>query len=202
VNKKIWLTARTRVSGRVKKPPVSITALAVLITLLMVPAAPAMARSLAPARTATTTTESLKFVPACINCQQGSFVNMAHNLCLDAVRSGDGSSGDNVQLWNCNGGDNQTWYMYDGGTELINLAHGLCLDAVSSGDGSNGDNVQLWTCRNTSNQHWYLTQDFAWSNGAHGLYLDAVASGDGSSGDNVQLWAYTGASNQKWNAFV
>jgi hypothetical protein len=51
----------------------------------------------------------LRFKPDCSNCLQGGFVNMAHNLCLNAVQSGDGTNGDNVQLWKCNGGSNQHW---------------------------------------------------------------------------------------------
>jgi Ricin-type beta-trefoil lectin domain len=140
--------------------------------------------------------------PLCSNCIGGTFVNMAHNLCLDAVGGGDGKNGDNVDLWGCNGGSNQFWYQPNGTNEIINGAHNLCLDAVRSGDGTDGDNVQLWSCNGGSNQQWFLIENFTWDNGAHGLCLDAVGGGDGKDGDNVDLWGCNGGGNQKWNSFA
>ena len=82
--------------------------------------------------------------------------NNAHGLCLDAVASGDGSDGDKVQLWKCNGGLNQEWHGVTGTYEITNGAAGLYLDAVRSGDGSNGDQVQLWGSTGQANQEWVL----------------------------------------------
>jgi hypothetical protein len=79
--------------------------------------------------------------------------NVAHKLCLDAVKKHDGSNGDNVDLWACNGGSNQQWSSV-ATYEWANGAHGLCLSAVASGDGSNGDNVELLTCSLGLNQDW------------------------------------------------
>jgi len=162
----------------------------------------APAAQLSPSAGAGVGLVNLQFEPACINCQQGTFVNMAHGLCLDAVRSGDGTNGDRVQLWACNGGVNQLWHQFDGGNTIINTAHNLCLDAERSGDGTNGDRIQLWACNGGSNQQWFLCANFTWCNSAHGLCLDAERSGDGTNGDKVQLWGCNGGTNQKWNAFV
>jgi hypothetical protein len=139
--------------------------------------------------------------PLCSNCIGGTLVNMAHNLCLDAVRSGDGTYGDNVQLWKCNGGINQFWYQPNDTNEIINGAHNLCLDAVGGSDGKDGDNVDLWGCNGGTNQQWFLIENFTWDNGAHGLCLDAVGGSDGTNGDNVDLWGCNGGSNQQWNSF-
>lgn len=124
--------------------------------------------------------------------------NGAHELCLDAVASGDGTSGDNVQLWKCNGGKNQEWNGEGLDTFYINEAHGLCLDARDPGIG-NGDNVQLWKCNNQYNQFWDLTGNWQEFLGANEAYcLDAVGSHDGSNGDNVDIWQCNGGSNQVW----
>lgn len=86
----------------------------------------------------------------------GEVINYAHNLCLDANASGDGSNGDTVQLWSCWGGVNQLWTP-DSPTnsmQFLNVAHYLCLDANASADGSNGDRVQLYSCWGGINQKW------------------------------------------------
>ena len=69
------------------------------------------------------------------------------------MKKHDGSDGDNVDLWACNGGSNQQWSSV-ATYEWANGAHGLCLSAVASGDGSNGDNVELLTCSLGFNQDW------------------------------------------------
>jgi Ricin-type beta-trefoil lectin domain len=136
-----------------------------------------------------------------------TLTNLDHGLCLDAKRQYDGRSGDNVQLWRCNGGSNQLWQMWGevgGEFALRNAAHGLCLDAVRQRDGRDGDNVQLWGCNGGSNQAWSFQPGLDTSgahllvNQAHGLYLDAVRWHDRQSGDNVQLWRYNGWRNQWW----
>ena len=126
--------------------------------------------------------------------------NVAHKLCLDAVKKHDGSNGDNVDLWGCNAGTNQYWYLNADGT-ITNAAHGLCLDAVKKHDGSDGDNVDLWACNGGSNQQWSSVATYEWANGAHGLCLSAVASGDGSNGDNVELLTCSLGFNQDWVHF-
>ncbi len=88
--------------------------------------------------------------------------DVAHKLCLDAVKKHDGSNGDNVDLWACNAGTNQWWYLNAGGT-ITNAAHGLCLDAVKKHDGSNGDNVDLWACNGGSNQQWSNVSTYEWA---------------------------------------
>ena len=145
----------------------------------------------------------LRLVPArASNAPAGSYIiiNDAHNLCLDAVSQHDGTNGDNVQLWQCNYGLNQYWYInlnsYATST-FVNAAHGLCLDAVRQHDGTNGDNVQLWQCNGGSNQLWADDTPII-ENLAHGLCLDAVSQHDGTNGDNVQLWSCNGGINQHW----
>ena len=151
----------------------------------------------------------LRLVPArASNAPAGSYeiINEGQplaDMCLDAVSQHDGTNGDNVQLWHCNGGINQYWYLSLGGlSTIVNAAYGLCLDAVRQHDGTNGDNVQLWQCNGGSNQEWYSTfiegSPTYFDNAAHLLCLDAVSQHDGTNGDNVQLWTCHSGSNQSW----
>ena len=46
----------------------------------------------------------------------GEFVNLATERCLDANGPTINQTGTKVQLWDCNGGRNQSWYQVDGNT--------------------------------------------------------------------------------------
>lgn len=103
--------------------------------------------------------------------------NADGNLCLDAMYWGEGSSrlpsnnGDPVQLWPCNGGENQQWRLiYDPSNGFYKLQneystirnHETVLDATYWGAGSshtpdiNGDPVQLWSWNEQSEQLWTI----------------------------------------------
>lgn len=89
-------------------------------------------------------------------CLLRSGVNSGY--CLDA----DGNNinnGGKVQLWQCNGGDNQKWAPFSssqGGVAFYLWAgSNLVLDANSSCTGSDGCNIQIWTYWGGSNQRWY-----------------------------------------------
>jgi len=155
------------------------------------------------------TIRGLVFTPACKGCVAGGMVNVAHHLCLDAMAQHDGSNGDPVQLWRCNGRLNQVWEQKPGGDTLMNAAHNLCLDAMAQHDGSNGDPVQLWRCNGRLNQVWGpqygegVNYVFWVAGGASRrmmMCLDAVQQDDGSDGDKIQLWSCNGQSNQRWLA--
>jgi hypothetical protein len=143
-----------------------------------------------------------------------SIENLAHDLCLDAVASTDGTNGDQVQLYRCPyvgipiaQEESELWTVlqssYNGipAGSVVNFAHDLCLDANYAGDPNNGDKVELWKCNSGSNQGWGIDVPIGTNqieNDAHFLCLDANAIHDGSSGDKVQLWHCTGGSNQHW----
>ena len=124
---------------------VFVTLVATLVGLGFQAAAPAAAATGAAASTV------LPSVSGPYNLLNGA----NSNLCLDAVSQHIGN-GDKVQLWTCNGGSQQRWFL--NGTELQNGANRhLCLDATSQHIG-NGDQIQLWTCNGGSQQQWYFTQ--------------------------------------------
>jgi hypothetical protein len=129
------------------------------------------------------------------------------NFCLDANINGGIRSGDNVQIWTCNGRANQGWRF--NGNELQSQANtNFCLDANVNGGIRDGDNVQIWTCNGRANQQWipvvgvYPSPFDALLNGAsprtHLFALDANINGGVGNGKNVQIWTQLGNNHQGW----
>ena len=88
------------------------------------------------------------------------FVNGGGNKCLD-VQAGQTANGTPVQVWDCNGGTNQNWYVNNvphGGIMLKNQASGRC---VANG-GANADSfaaaMVIYDCSNDNySESWALT---------------------------------------------
>ncbi|MEU8270307.1 RICIN domain-containing protein [Sphaerisporangium sp. NPDC049002] len=119
--------------------------------------------------------------------------------CLDADLNTIQPNGTKVQLWTCNGWNNQKW-TYDVKTHTIHSQYNnRCLDADLNTIGSNGTKVQLWDCNGWSNQKWIYD---AISHTIYSMYngrcLDADLGGIGTNGTKVQLWECNGWANQKW----
>jgi hypothetical protein len=114
-------------------------------------------------------------------------------LCLDD-RNDSARNGAIVQVWTCNGEENQQWQVYNDGT----IRHGgLCLDATGHGT-TNGTKVQLWACTGAANQQWD-TKDFRihYDNpAATGKVLDDT--GSGGNGTQQEIWNNLGGKNQYW----
>jgi len=85
--------------------------------------------------------------------------NEQGDRCLDAeLTTGDPlPNGTKVQLWECWGGQNQSWTR-SALDQFRNAQGGRCLDAelTTSGPLPNGTKVQLWDCWNGFNQGWRL----------------------------------------------
>ena len=111
-------------------------------------------------------------------CAHGVIRNGASGQCLDA--------GAGVQLWDCNGGDNQQFSTTAAGE--IRFA-GRCLDA-----GWDRSTVQLWDCNGGTNQKWTVVPDGAIVGTESGKCLDA--------GARIQLWDCNGGANQRWLSSV
>jgi hypothetical protein len=59
-----------------------------------------------------------------------------------------------VQLWSCNGGQNQQWSHQPDGT-LVSAQSGRCLDDPN-GSTAAGVQLQIWDCHGGGNQTWTL----------------------------------------------
>ncbi|MDH6133831.1 hypothetical protein P3T37_003229 [Kitasatospora sp. MAA4] len=123
--------------------------------------------------------------------------------CLDGDLNTIGNNGGVVQLWDCNGWNNQVWdwvpsTVNGAGWYTIQNDHGgQCLDGDLNGIPNNGAKVQLWGCNGWNNQQW------AWGgatlvNGTGGQCLDGDLNTIGNNGGVVQLWACNGWDNQAW----
>jgi hypothetical protein len=119
------------------------------------------------------------------------------NKCMDDNNFST-TPGTKQQIWDCNGGGNQTWThnsanqitIYSGSSQL-------CLDAYGGGT-TNGTPVDIWTCNGQTNQQWQLNPDGTITGVQSGLCLD-VTGGSTANGTLLELWTCDDGSNQQWN---
>lgn len=124
------------------------------------------------------------------------------NQCLDADSNG-GGNGTKVQVWACNGSNQQLWFWADDLSVRNGLFPSMCLDADTNGGGANGTRVQLWVCNGSTQQQWgVLPNDVAiynmrfFNNGNTVMDRDTNAPGNGAQ---VQLWAKNFQPQQWWS---
>ncbi|WP_308011870.1 RICIN domain-containing protein [Actinacidiphila acidipaludis] len=114
--------------------------------------------------------------------------------CLDVPGAGS-ANGTQTEIWDCNGGANQSWTL-DAARELV-VYGDKCLDAYGNGS-SPGTKVDIWDCNGGANQKWSLNADGTVTNALSGLCLD-VTGASTANGAMVELWTCNGGSNQKWS---
>jgi hypothetical protein len=114
--------------------------------------------------------------------------------CLDVPNS-DTANATRTEIWDCNGGANQSWTL-NSSKELV--VYGTkCLDA-SGGGTAPGTAVIIYDCTGNANQQWSINGDGTVTSAASGLCLDVTGAGT-ANGTLVELWTCTGGSNQKWS---
>ncbi|MBE1497652.1 alpha-galactosidase [Amycolatopsis lexingtonensis] len=115
--------------------------------------------------------------------------------CIDI--NGGATSGAKVDIWDCDGGANQSWTFTSAG-EL--QAGGLCLDA-SEGGTTAGTKLIAWTCHGGANQKFKLNPDGSITGTQTGLCVD-VTGGDKPAGNvngtQLELWGCNDDANQNW----
>jgi hypothetical protein len=122
--------------------------------------------------------------------------------CLDNDIAAGPTDGTRVQVWDCNGWDNQRWY-YRTDDQTIRSAHdGRCLDADTSTRTHNGTSVQVWGCWGTNNQRWFAYADGTIRSAQDGRCLDLDVASRTRNGTKVQLWDCNGWDNQAWDLNV
>jgi predicted alpha-1,2-mannosidase len=112
------------------------------------------------------------------------------SLCLDD-RLSSTTPGNPVQIYTCNGGDNQAWTRTPDGTIS---ALGLCLDVHRDGKTS-GTKIDLYTCNGTGAQQWRMVSGGTLVNPESGLCLDTPSA---SPGPQLELAACNGSSGESW----
>ncbi len=116
--------------------------------------------------------------------------------CLDDPNSST-TGGTQQQIWDCNGGANQTWTHTSSGQLTLSVGgQTLCLDANGQGT-TNGTKAIIWSCNGGSNQQWNLNTNGTITGVQSGLCLDVTGAGT-ANGTLVELWSCNGGSNQQW----
>ncbi|AXE76380.1 endo-alpha-N-acetylgalactosaminidase family protein [Streptomyces atratus] len=129
-------------------------------------------------------------LPTCPATTSGPIVGAGSDRCVDASNGNDTG----IQLWDCNGGADQTWTFHKDGTIR---ALSKCLDVTAHGT-TNGSGVELWDCNGGANQQWtYDPGTKAFQGVESGLCLDATNAAT-ANGTPLQIWSCTGRSNQQW----
>ncbi|WP_344447810.1 ricin-type beta-trefoil lectin domain protein, partial [Kitasatospora nipponensis] len=77
-------------------------------------------------------------------------VGAQSNRCLD-INNYTIINGTDAQLWDCNGGENQSWN--NTSRKQLVVYGNKCLDAYNGGT-ANGTRVVIWDCNGQSNQQW------------------------------------------------
>jgi hypothetical protein len=116
----------------------------------------------------------------------------ASNRCVD-VPGFSTTNGTALDLWDCNGGGNQSWNWT--ADKQLTVYSNKCM--TIGGDGA-GSPVIITDCTGAPNQAWELHDDLTISSVAHpDLCLDAAGAGTGN-GTAVDVWLCNGQANQQW----
>lgn len=139
---------------------------------------------------------------------------MNDGLCLDADTGTLHAKTTKVQLWSCNGQEQQHWVFHpvSGKPYVYTITNvggdDKCLDADTGTIGHNGTIVHLYPCDNWIGQQWYIShpdedQSILYlQNKASSRFLDAASEKAGQNGDPVQLWEWNGGRiSQAWGAY-
>ena len=119
---------------------------------------------------------------------------VASGRCVD-VPGFSTTNGTALDLWDCNGGGNQSWNWTAG--EQLTVYGNKCM--TIGGDGSSaGSPVIITDCTGAPNQAWELNGDMSVISVGHPeLCLDAAGAGTGN-GAPVDVWFCNGQANQQW----
>lgn len=120
-----------------------------------------------------------------IGAQSGRCVDMNNHTIVNGTQA---------QLWDCTGGDNQTW-TYTSRRQLVVYGN-KCLDAYNNGT-TPGTAVVIWDCNGQTNQQWNVNSNGTITGVQSGLCLDASNAGT-AIGTRLILWNCTTGANQRW----
>ncbi|WP_310741178.1 ricin-type beta-trefoil lectin domain protein [Microbispora sp. H10670] len=121
----------------------------------------------------------------------GPIKGVASGRCVD-VTGASQTDGTQVQIWDCNGQNNQTWSSTS--ASEIRVYGNKCLDAGGTG---NGAKIQIYACHGGTNQKWRVNSDGSITGVQSGLCIDAAGAAT-ANGTKLQLYSCHGGTNQKW----
>ncbi|MEU4541681.1 lectin [Streptosporangium sp. NPDC023825] len=113
--------------------------------------------------------------------------------CLDVANVSQ-ANGALVQIWDCNGQNNQRWTQTGAGE--LRVYGNKCLD-VANMSTADGAAVHIWDCNGQNNQKWRLNSDGTITAIGANKCLD-VPNYSTANGVKLQIWSCNGAPNQRW----
>jgi hypothetical protein len=113
--------------------------------------------------------------------------------CLDVPNS-TMTNGTQLDIWDCNGGSNQSWTLTSAGE--LQVYGNKCLDVAGAAT-SAGSKVDIWDCNGGTNQQWTVNSNGTITGVGSGLCLDIAGAGT-ANGALIDIWACNGGSNQHW----
>nr|WP_104982090.1 lectin [Sorangium cellulosum] len=119
-------------------------------------------------------------------------IGVASGRCLD-VSGRSTSPGARLQIYDCNGGDNQGFNFTAAG-ELQVYGGTLCVEAPATA----GSRVVTASCNGQARQKWTMNTDGTIVNQQSRLCMD-VEGRRTASGSPVVVWSCNGQTNQKWS---
>ena len=133
----------------------------------------------------------------------GSVIGSGAFKCLDVNAPDQANNGAKVQVWDCNGGIQQTWTFDGGAIKTGPPTFGLgpmggpkCLDVPLPDQEKNGTKVQIWDCNGGTQQQWTIEGGVIKS--GKGKCLDVPVMDQGNNGTAVQVWDCNGGVQQTW----
>ncbi len=145
--------------------------------------------SMTAARSVTAT-----FTPTGTTFTNSRIVGVQSQRCVD-INGNSTANGTQAQIWDCNGGSNQSW-TYDSSQNLVVYGN-KCLQA-SGGATSTGTAVVIGDCTGQAYQRWNVNSNATITNAQTGLCLDVNAAGT-ANGSKLILWTCHGGTNQQWS---
>jgi len=135
----------------------------------------------------------------------GIFFAGANLKCLDLTGSGL-TNGNQIQIWDCNGGNNQKWLFKAGSWSIHSFLNtAKCID-VPGGQFNNGAILQIWDC--VTNQGYPIDgQKFGYDSNAETIYATNskpikcidLLGGATTNGNKIGIWDCNNQDkNQKW----
>jgi hypothetical protein len=135
----------------------------------------------------------------------GIFFAGAQLKCLD-LAGGDTSNGNKIQLWDCNGRNNQKWFFKAGSWSIhSSLDTSKCID-IPGGRMVKGNSLQIWDCA-MNNNYPIDGQKFGYDQNAMTIFATNsqpiqcidLPGGDTKNGNELWIWDCNNQDeNQKW----
>ena len=116
--------------------------------------------------------------------------------CLD-VNGATTTPGTQLQIWDCNGGSNQTWTRASTGQLTVYSGSATMCMTAANNQTTPGTPVVISPCGSGTDQQWHFNTDGTITGVQSGICLD-VNGASAANGTKVQLWTCNHASNQQW----